>query len=110
MVGQITYMPGGEAPEILPLITPSANTGTTESPNPPDGTAPSEGEPEETEPATAPPQKAAELPSMRDPFRTVFGGLTALERMFLESKQRVEVIMHPLAIYRETLLPSSEID
>lgn len=104
MVGQITYMPGGETLEIPPMIPPNAQATVEQNVNNDETT-----EEDETEgPAAATPQIPTELPSMRDPFRTVFGGLTRLERMFLESKQRVEVIMHPLAIYRETLLPGGE--
>jgi hypothetical protein len=108
MVGQITYMPGGEAPKIPAIMVPNANGAVNETPNLKEEGASEETEEQEAGPA--PQQIPTELPSMRDPFRMVFGGLTALERMFLESKQRVEVIMHPLAIYRETLLQGGEND
>lgn len=118
MVGQITYLPGGEPIEIPPLLAQTSNSGSPANAagnsEPPEGvqdTAESRnskglsvGAPEQaTEPMPLT-QKVGELPSMRDPFRTVFAGLAHVERMFLESKQRVEVLIHPLAIYRETKL------
>lgn len=39
-------------------------------------------------------------PSLRDPFRAMFLAQRTFERMFLESKRRVEVVLCPLAIYR----------
>jgi hypothetical protein len=45
-------------------------------------------------------------PSMRDPYRSMFRAARVLERMFFESKERVEVIIYPLAVYREMLLPA----
>ena len=121
MVGEITYLPGGEPIRISPMITPnlsatsspsasvSANTSTGSSESvesDTDESLPSDESTRINESVPAPDQPA-ELPSMRDPFRTAFSGLTALERMFLESKERVEVIMHPLAIYRETTLATA---
>ena len=47
-----------------------------------------------------------EAVSMRDPFRGVFGASRILERFFVESKDRLEVIVAPLAIYREIILPN----
>jgi hypothetical protein len=41
-------------------------------------------------------------PSMRDPFRNMFRSARVMERMFLESKHRPEVVICPIAIYRET--------
>jgi hypothetical protein len=46
-------------------------------------------------------------PSMRDPYRNMFRSARVFERMFLESKERIEVIVYPLAIYREMLLPAA---
>ncbi len=40
-------------------------------------------------------------PSLRDPFRKIFDGMSVFESMFLESQPRVEVLVYPLAIYRE---------
>ena len=45
-------------------------------------------------------------PSMRDPYRSMFRAARVFDRMFFEGKERVEVIIYPLAIYREMLLPS----
>lgn len=41
-------------------------------------------------------------PSMRDPFRNVFAAARTFENMFFISKSRIEIIISPLAIYRET--------
>ena len=75
MVGQVTHLPG--LPE--PVNTSSANNGAT---------AGDSGQ-----------------PSMRDPFRGMFKSTSVFERMFLESDERVEVMVVPLAIYREYTLP-----
>ncbi len=40
-------------------------------------------------------------PSMRDSFKDMFGASKAFETMFQKSKKRVEIIIAPLAIYRE---------
>lgn len=47
-----------------------------------------------------------ENPSMRDPYRNLFRASRSFERMFIESKQRIEVIICPLAIYREIPIPT----
>lgn len=47
-------------------------------------------------------------PSMREPFRQMFVASRALERMFLEGGSRMEVIVSPLAIYRETAIELSD--
>ncbi len=49
-------------------------------------------------------------PSMRDPYRNIFRTARVLERMFLESKERVEVLVYPLAIYREMALATDAVD
>ncbi len=46
-----------------------------------------------------------ENPSMRDPYRNMFRSSRGIERMFLESKGRIDVVVCPLAIYREMQLP-----
>jgi len=45
-------------------------------------------------------------PSLRDPFRNIFQGMRTFDSMFLESQQRVEILVCPLAIYREVSLPT----
>lgn len=40
-------------------------------------------------------------PSMRDPWRAFFSSMITFERMFFDSATRQEVIVSPLAIYRE---------
>jgi hypothetical protein len=45
-------------------------------------------------------------PSLRDPFRNIFQGMRSFDSMFLESQQRVEILVCPLAIYREVSLPT----
>ena len=77
MVGQVTYLPGGK----LPQIEHALNIVSKES------------------------GKKEESPSMRDPFRNIFRASMDFERMFLESKQRIEVIVCPLAIYRQMAIP-----
>ncbi|MCA9123867.1 MAG: hypothetical protein H6821_01015 [Planctomycetaceae bacterium] len=44
---------------------------------------------------------ASETPSLRDPFRQMFRAAGLFERMFMDSEERTEVIVCPLAIYRE---------
>lgn len=45
-------------------------------------------------------------PSLRDPFRGIFQAMRSFDSMFLESHQRVEILVCPLAIYREVSLPT----
>jgi len=44
-------------------------------------------------------------PSMRDPYRNMFISQRNFETMFQESKERVEIIIAPLAIYYEIEIP-----
>jgi hypothetical protein len=44
--------------------------------------------------------------SLRDPFRAIFQGMRGFDSMFLESQQRTEILVCPLAIYREVSLPT----
>ena len=44
-------------------------------------------------------------PSMREPMRNMFLSTHAFENMFMASDQCFEVIVHPLAIYREYTIP-----
>jgi hypothetical protein len=46
-----------------------------------------------------------ENPSIRDPFRKVFRSVGYFENIFHESKERIEIILNPIAIYREITLP-----
>jgi hypothetical protein len=46
-------------------------------------------------------------PSMRDPFRNMFATQRVFERMFLESRNRTEVVVCPLAIYRSAPCPKA---
>ena len=78
MVGQPTYLPGTKIPELTESL---GRQGSEES--------------------------KMEAPSMRDPFRNMFRAARFLENMFLESKQRIEVIVCPLAIYREREIAGS---
>ncbi len=43
----------------------------------------------------------SENPMMLDAFRNLFRGIRTFDRMFLESKVNTEIILSPLAIYRE---------
>jgi len=127
MVGQITYMPGGTSPEIPQTSVPNVNIEESvasagevgrrskenkDSPkNEERGPESAAQDNEDVVPervSAAVEEVTAELPSMRDPFRAFFGTLRGFERMFLESKQRIEIILHPLAIYRETVLKPAE--
>lgn len=47
------------------------------------------------------PSADPESPSMRDPFRNMFLTSAVFERMFLQSTSRTEVVVAPIAIYRE---------
>jgi hypothetical protein len=47
-------------------------------------------------------------PSLRDPMRAMFESARAFERLFLESKTRYEIIVQPLAVYREYKVRSTE--
>lgn len=72
MVGQITYLPGDAV--LVEQILKANSPAQPEDPN---------------------------NPSMRDPFRNMFTTSRTLERMFFESRSRLEIIVCPLAIYRE---------
>jgi hypothetical protein len=75
MVGQITYLPGDG--QLADRIFKMQNSDAEVDPD---------------------------NPSMRDPFRNMFATTRVLERMFFESQTRIEVLVYPLAIYREALL------
>ncbi len=45
-----------------------------------------------------------EKPSLRDPYRELFHSMRDFESLFLESQERVEILVHPLAIYREVAM------
>ena len=77
VVGQVTHVPG-IAPRLDTII---AAAPVAEAPDP--------------------------EPSMRDPFMSMFASALGLERMFLESKSRTEIVLSPLAIYREVTLESA---
>jgi len=79
MVGQVTYLPG----DGLRLDAETASVGTAQAEDP-------------------------NNPSMRDPFRNMFRSARILERAFFESRERIEVIMCPLAIYKEAPLPKDQ--
>lgn len=128
MVGQITYMPGGSSPEVpqTPVSdvnieesiasTDEAGTRSKENENSSENEEATQDSPSQDngaaveESASTVKEVTPELPSMRDPFRDFFGQLRTFERMFLESKQRIEIIMNPLAIYRETVLVAGDKD
>jgi len=71
IVGQVAHLPG----EVLPM---EANADHTTSQVEAGGTD----------------------PSMRDPFQAIFRSARVFERMFLESQQRTEVTVSPIALYR----------
>ncbi len=45
--------------------------------------------------------------TMRDSYRNMFKSSSEFEKMFLESNERVEVIVFPLALYREYKVPNN---
>lgn len=55
-------------------------------------------------------QKYADIPSMRDAFRGMFLHERAFERAFIESYKSVEVVLSPLAIYREVRIPEVAVE
>lgn len=82
MVGQLTHLPGIEISEYEIPTEQEVNTEASEE------------------------QEAEGAPSMRDPLRSVFEAIRLFENMFLESEERIEVLVCPLAIYREWEMPS----
>lgn len=80
MVGQITYLPDRNLPEEIP--TPEKSKNDEEN-----------GNTTETD------------STFRDAFRNMFLTAMGVEQSFLETKNRVEILVRPLAIYREQQLP-----
>lgn len=54
-------------------------------------------------------QSSEANPSMRDSYQNMFKAARALEHMFLESDRRIEVVVCPLAIYREREIEIGEL-
>ncbi len=116
MVGQITYVPGTKIPEVeeaekLPA-TPEINTLATENDVSGEVQTVEVNDPlvPLVERMKAQAQKE-ENPSLRDPVRGLFKRSAAFDKMFFESNARSELLMRPLAIYREfkvALLDSSD--
>jgi hypothetical protein len=81
IVGHVTHLPG----EAMPISETAPNTET----------------------AT---ERSAEgkAPSMRDPYRNMFRSSRVLERMFMESDQRTEIVVSPIAIYRAMQVSMSD--
>ena len=108
MVGQITYLPGTQVPamETETLTGEEADSSSAGNiPSLPQGS----GSDENVEEAIQRLKNApTETSPMRDPFRTLFKAAAGLDKMFFESKFRVEVLVRPLAIYQETVLPAPE--
>ena len=48
--------------------------------------------------------------SMRDPFRSMFEATQVFDQMFLESQERIEILVAPLAIYHEVTISGSELE
>jgi hypothetical protein len=62
---------------------------------------------EEPEVSVNTPNTVEKDPSpLRDPFRAIFQGMRIFDSLFLESQQRTEILVCPLAIYREVSLPT----
>ena len=112
IVGQVTYLPGTRPPtlempqelaetvEIAPLDEVVAESNTkqetleTEIQEPPN----------EIDMALSMAKQAAQqndTAPLRDPVRGMFKALAQFDTMFFESKERKEVLVRPLAIYRE---------
>jgi hypothetical protein len=103
MVGQVTYMPGGKGPSASEVTSKIKQETAPEIST--EGKSDESENKEEVIPEISSEKSAEESPSMRDPFRGLIGALRRFERMFLESKQRVEIVVCPLAIYREMPIP-----
>lgn len=104
MVGQITYFPGTEIPQLeIAEQIPYTN----ESPNE-EIQIEESAQPENIDPAVTLIDKMKEQAKkdegvyLRDSVREMFHKSAALDKMFFESKSRVELLMRPLAIYRES--------
>jgi hypothetical protein len=105
MVGHMTYMPKEVEPTDDSPLTPSESEAIpTASENPDVDEAPEIGNVTDVETVLQGAGGESAKSSMRDPFRMVFAGLSGFERMFLESEERTEIIIYPLAIYREVEL------
>jgi len=119
MVGQVTYLPGTKAPEMetTPLEAPAQSTSAAETSAATIATTSAVGTPAQPARTDNPllgiqneAQRAAiasvtttpsETSPMRDPFRDLFKRASYFDRLFFESKFRVEVLVRPLAIYQE---------
>lgn len=86
MVGKITYIPYTDLPNERTLVTPPDNPGVDDENN-------------------LLSKVESTNPSMRDPFRNMFTAARAFDQMFLESSERVEILIAPLAIYHEIEIP-----
>jgi hypothetical protein len=82
MVGHLTYFPDNPALELLDGPTVDS-------------------EPSLDQESTS----EAEPPTMRDAYRDLLGAYRGIERTYTDSERFVEVILWPLAIYREVELP-----
>ncbi len=100
MVGQVTYIPREDVSEIDELE--EVNEVTEEI-----SKAEIDGLEDETQlPGEIDKNEISEeTPSMRDPFRNMFHAAREFDRMLLESEKRIEVIVAPLAIYHEIIIP-----
>lgn len=112
VVGQVTYLPGTKIPEMetIPLIedySASVEEDLPEQNTTDDPMLPVQiNEQSQVLPdvVNAPIDHA----SMRDPFRGMFKSAAFFDKMFFESKTRVEVLLRPLAIYQEVTLPAGK--
>lgn len=108
MVGQVTYLPGTKIPEMESVtlggeeVTATVETQAASS-------SEIEGDSKDIEQAIQhliqAQETSSETSSMRDPIRQIFKVAAGLEKMFFESKVRIEVLVRPLAIYQETIIP-----
>jgi hypothetical protein len=116
LVGQVTYLPGTKTPEMetTPLQKEAAPISTDAKPDSVPTDSSTSITPVITESPMLPIENEAkgdalasvtntpsETSPMRDPFRALFKQAINLERLFFESKFRVEVLLRPLAIYQE---------
>lgn len=113
IVGQVTYLPGTGIPDLetTPLYEDTLSTSvpaetlstpTTEFVNPilPIQTA------EQSQALSDALNRPDDTSPMRDPFRNLFKRSASFDKMFFESKTRVEILLRPLAIYQEVALPT----
>jgi hypothetical protein len=115
IVGQVTYLPGTKLPdmETTPLMEESVRSTTVDKDLPAASTSlinpilPIQTK-EQSQALSSVVNRPEDNSPMRDPFRGLFKSAAYFDKMFFESKTRVEVLLRPLAIYQEIVLSTDE--